>query len=341
VASPSLRRWLEHRLGAASLLARWRARQVPGRNPSLYLGGLLLFLFVLEIASGILLLLPYRPDTAEAHASVANIVGRIAYGSLVRGVHYWAGQLFVAVLIALVVALLLTAGYRAPREFVWWSALILLALGVGMAFTGAILPWSESSYLQALVSSQMAGDTPLLGHWLERFLRGGHEVNAWTLHHAYGFHTGVLPATVTLVVAFGLFTIARTPRDSEASEHAVPLLPDFLTRLAALCVGVLAVVITLAAFAAPALGAAADPRLAAPLGAKPPWYFLFLHALLKASPPRLLGLASAKFIVGALGLFALALVALPLVDRRGSRFAFWATVTLVAVAVVLTFNAMG
>lgn len=337
----SLRRWLNHRLGAAGLIARWRTRAVPGRNPTLYLSGLLAFLFLMEVMSGILLLLPYRPDTAHAHTSVANIVGRIAYGGLVRGVHYWTGQFFVAVLIVLVMSLLLTAGYRPPRELVWWGALIALALGVGMAFTGAILPWSQSSYLQALVSSQMAGDTPLIGHWLERFLRGGQEVNAWTLHHAYGFHTGVLPATMTLVLALYLFAFGKATREPELAEHAIPLVPDFLVRVAALCIGVLAVVITLATFAAPELGVAANPRLAAPLGTKPPWYFLFLHALLKASPPHLLGLASAKFIVGALGLFALALVALPLFDRRGSRFTFWAAVTLFVTALVLTFNAMG
>ena len=66
-----------------------------------------------------------------------------------------------------------------------------------MAFTGAILPWNQNGYLQALVSSKMVGETPLIGGFLERFLRGGNEVSTWTLHHAFGFHVGVLPATVS------------------------------------------------------------------------------------------------------------------------------------------------
>lgn len=339
-----MRRWFSDRLGGFSLLERMKQRKVARNTPTHYLGGLLLFLFLIQVASGILLLLPYRASPDQAHASIINIVGRVPYGSLVRGVHLWSSHLFVAVLLAQIFSMLILRRFTAPRELVWLSGLVLLALGVGMAFTGAILPWTENAYFQALVSSKMVGETPLIGHFLERFLRGGAEVSTWTLHHAFGFHVGVLPATVTLVIAMHVFFVVRSMRAPGAVELAedakIPLYPDFLVRLGVLCTGVLVLVITLATFKEPALGVAANPALAAPAGIAPPWYFLFLHRVLQATPAHLLGVEGPKFVGGGLSLILLGLVALPFVDKRGSRFSFWAGLTLLLIWLVLTLDVL-
>ncbi len=339
----SVSRWFSERLGTSALRDRARERLVPRNTPTHYLGGLLLFLFLVQVLSGILLLLPYRPSPTEAHASIINIVGRVPYGSLVRGVHLWASHLFVVVLGAQIFSMMLLRRFTPPRELVWLSGLVLLGLGVGMAFTGAILPWNQNAYLQALVSSKMAGETPLIGHFLERFLRGGEEVSNWTLHHAFGFHVGVLPATVTLIIALHVFFVIRSTRAAGApvvDEPRVPLFPDFAVRLAVLCTGALVLVITLATFKEPALGVAANPTLPAPAGIAPPWYFLFLHQILKVTPAHLLGVEGSKFVGGGLSLVVLGLVALPFVDKRGSRFSFWAALTLLVIWLVLTLDVL-
>lgn len=339
-----MRGWFSDRLGGGALADRMKQRMVSRRMPTHYLGGLLAFLFIIEVASGILLLLPYRPSPAQAHDSIINIVGRIPYGSLVRGVHLWSSYLFVAVLLLQLTVMLLARRFTAPRELVWLSGLVLFTLGIGMAFTGAILPWNQNAYFQALVSSQMVGKTPIVGAFLEHFLRGGNQVNTWTLHHAYGFHTGVLPAVLTLIFGFHALAVVRSSRttnDGQApAKDAIPMYPDFLTRLAVLCTGALVLVITLATFRAQPIGAAADPTLAAPAGIAPPWYFLFLHQILKVTPAHLLGVEGPKFVGGGLTLLVVGFVILPFVDKRGSRFSFWAGLVLLSAWLVLTLYAL-
>ena len=185
-----LSRFLSVRLGASAELTALRERQVAARDPTRYLAFVLLFVFLLATASGILLLVEYWPGPDRAHDSIVNIMGRVPFGDLVRGVHVWSSQLLVAGLILQVILYVATRRYAAPRELVWLSLLALLALAVGLAFTGSILPWTQGAYLQARVSSDLASHTPLVGDFLGRLLRGGREVDSWTLHHAFAFHVG-------------------------------------------------------------------------------------------------------------------------------------------------------
>jgi cytochrome b6 len=333
-------RWIAERLGSDALRASLGARRVSSHRPSHYLGGVVFFLFLLEVLSGILLLLPYRPDPAAAHSSLVSIVGRVPYGSLIRGVHAWSSHLFVAALLAHLATTLLLRRFRSPRELVWLTGLMLFVVGLGMAFTGAILPWSQDAYSQAGVSSEMAGKVPLIGPGLRYFLRGGEEVNAWTLHHAFGFHSGVLPALTTFILAMHVFLEQRHPASRAPTDTGtIPVYPDFLVRLALLWTAVLILVISLATFAPQPIGAPADATVAAS-GALPPWYFLFLHQLLKSAPPRLLGVDSASFIIGGVSLLFLFAVALPFIDRRGSRLTVGIGLALLSLWVLLTANAL-
>jgi cytochrome b6 len=316
------RSWISERAGAGDLAERLAARRIPSRSITHYLGGVVLFLFLIEVLSGILLLLPYRPDPTQAHDSIVAIMGRVPYGALIRGVHYWTTNLFIGGLALHLAAILITRRYRPPRELVWVSGMVLLLFGLALAFTGAILPWSQSAYLQARVSSEMVGHAPLIGGWLKVLLRGGEDVSAWTLHHAFGTHTGVLPAVSTLVIAGHVMMVQKKPfpvYESDAGVRTIPVYPDFLVRLAALCTGVLVVVISLATFASVPVGTAVDFGSFAPAHAAPPWYFLFLHQLLRASPSELAGIDSAKLIIGIFTLIGVAVFALPFLDRKGSR----------------------
>ncbi|MFO0565096.1 MAG: cytochrome b N-terminal domain-containing protein, partial [Polyangiaceae bacterium] len=327
------RNWLARRTGVDTLLERMRERQVPAAGVTHYMGAMLVFLFLVEVASGILLLLPYRPDPANAHASLVAIVGRLPYGALIRGIHVWANHFFVALLIAHLCVTLLLRRFREPNELIWWSGLLLLAVGLGMAFTGSILPWNQNAYLQARVSSEMIGQGPIFGPWLKHLLRGGEDVTPWTLNHAFGFHTGVLPAATTLVIASHIAFVQRRPR--EEGVATIPAHPDFTARVAAVATLLLVVLVSLATFAPISVGAPADPREISTGPARPPWYFLFLHELLRAAPPRLLGVDSAKFILGALSLLGLFVVALPLIDRKGSRITLFVGSFVILIAILL------
>lgn len=332
------RKWLADRTGSAAMLERMSSRRVPSRTVTHYLGGLLVFVFLLEVASGILLLLPYRPDPAQAHASLTAIAGQLPYGSLIRGIHAWSSHLFVVLLALHLAITLLLRRFREPNELIWWTGLLLLAVGVGMAFTGSILPWNQNAYLQARVSSEMIGQGPLFGPWLKHLLRGGENVSPWTLNHAFGFHTGVLPAATTLILAAHVAFVQRHAKAHDGPT--IPAHPDFTVRIAAACTAVLAIVITLATFAPIAIGAPATLTNITSAEATPPWYFLFLHELLRAAPPRLLGLESAKFILGALSVVAGFTIALPFIDRRGSRITMFVGAIFITLVVLLTAHAL-
>lgn len=320
---PSADSWAERRLGAATLRDRLAARMVRADRPELYVGGVLAFLLFLLLASGILLMLHYRPTAEDAHASVAYIAGGLPYGDLIRGVHAWSSDLLVLGVIVQLISTLVRRAYRRPFELVWVSGALTLFVLVALAFTGAVLPWSDIAYVQARVGSEIAGHLPWAGPPLRYLMRGGDEVNGSTLVHAYGFHVAVLPAALTLLLGAhaALLRRARQRAPTEVVvERSVPVYPDFLVRQAGVAVGVLVIVITLATFWPRAIGAPADPALAATgASAQPPWYFLFVHDLLAAAPPTLLGIHSAAFIVGAIGVLALLALAVPFFDRRGSR----------------------
>lgn len=334
------RRWFSERLGADALVERLRARRVPALSVPHYSGGVVIFLFLLLVATGCLLMLPYRADPGHAYASIEVIVGQVPFGGLIRGLHAWASHLFVAALLTHLASTLLLRRYRAPNELVWVVGLALLLVGVGLAFTGAILPWNQSGYLQARVSSELLGQGPVFGGFVKRLLRGGEELAPWTLNHAYGFHTGVLPATATLLALLHTVVLHRRRRlDEPGAPATIPAYPDFVLRMAAVCVGVMTLVVSLATFVQVPIGDPVDLR-ATVLTAQPPWYLLFVHDLVSAAPPRVLGLPGAQFVLGALSVVGLFVLALPFIDRRGSRLTLYLALVFMALWAILTAHAV-
>lgn len=334
--------WLDERLGWARVRAALTSRSVPRQSISHYFGGITLFLLLLQVASGILLMLYYKPEAAQAHASVEQIIEEIPYGNLVRATHVWASDLFVASLLAHLFAIVMHRSFRSPRELSWLSGLVALFLGIGLAFTGALLPWSQASLIDARIGTDLAGYVPLIGDPLRRFMRGGQEISASTLGHAFGFHVGALPATITLLIAIHLAFVANrrpTPRAPDDASR-IPLYPDFFVRGAALTTAVLVVLMTLVVFLQRPLGAAADLQAASPLGAHPPWYFLPVHEIVRIAPKEMLGMDGARFLVGAACALGLGVVALPFIDRRGSKLTAWLAAGLLLILIALSSRAL-
>jgi ubiquinol-cytochrome c reductase cytochrome b subunit len=314
-----------------------------GRNPNIYIGGVILFLFAMQVASGVLLLLHYQSSAEHSFESVARIAGEYPYGDLVRGVHFWSGQLLVGTLLFQLVLSALRRTFTAPRELVWVSGVMITTVAAAFAFTGSVLPWTDDAYAQARVGSQMAGYVPLIGGTLLRLLRGGDEVTSMTLQKVYGFHVAVLPALFTLLLAVHIYTIRSAPRvatSPEAARDKIPMVPDFAVRMAAVLVGMLVVVISLATFVTRPLGFAADATAASPATARPTWFLLPVHALLKSAPTTLLGVDSAQFIGGALTGLYLLVAALPFVDKRGSRVTAGITYGALVLAALLMIHAL-
>jgi ubiquinol-cytochrome c reductase cytochrome b subunit len=275
---------------------------------------------------------------------VERIVGELPHGRLVRATHLWAGDLFVGFLFAHSFSVVLRRSYRAPREIVWMVGLVALVLGIGLAFTGTILPWSQSAQTQARVGSDLARYVPLVGEGLRRFMRGGEEVTGSTLGHAFGFHVAALPAALTLAIAVHLLvvTLKRAPRQASPDATQIPVYPDFLVRGAALTTAVVITTMTLVVFLDRPLGAAALPTATATATARahPPWYFLPIHEIVRVAPREMLGMDGARFLVSGAALAALLAALLPFIDRRGSRITSWVAVGVLVILTLLSVRAL-
>ena len=172
-------------------------KQIPVHRHSIwyYLGGMTLFLFIIQVSTGILLLLYYRPSAEEAFESVQFLMAEVQFGWLIRSIHSWAANLMILTLFVHLFSVLLLKAYRPPREITWFSGMALLGLALGFGFTGYLLPWNELAYFATKVGTEITGAVPGIGRFAGRLLRGGDEVTGATLTRFYGIHVAILPAT--------------------------------------------------------------------------------------------------------------------------------------------------
>src|SRR5438132_6482470 len=203
--------WLDERLDLSGLKHVIAEKGVPIHTQKVwyYLGGMTLFLLAVQILTGILLLLYYRPSAAEAYESVQFIVTQVQFGWLVRNIHSWSANLLIGLAFAHFFSVFFLKSYRKPRELTWISGILLLFLMLGFGFSGYLLPWNELSFFATKVGTGIAGSVPLVGRFALRLLRGGDDVTGATLSRFFGFHVAVLPAISTALVALHLLLVQR------------------------------------------------------------------------------------------------------------------------------------
>src|SRR3954471_10668622 len=224
--------WLDERLDLSGLRHFIAEKGVPVHAQKIwyYLGGMTLFLFAVQVFTGILLLLYYRPSSAEAYESVQFIVTQVEFGWLIRNIHSWSANLVVALAFAHFFSVFFLKSYRKPRELTWLTGIVLLFLMLGFGFSGYLLPWNELSFFATKVGTGIAGAVPLIGPFTLRVLRGGDDVTGATLSRFYGLHVAILPAMTTALVAAHLLLVQRqgmsVPISIEKREKAGLKLPQ-------------------------------------------------------------------------------------------------------------------
>src|SRR6476619_729465 len=195
--------WLDDRLGIGAIAHLARKKEIPIHRHSIwyYFGGMTLFLFSVQVGTGILLLLYYRPSAETAFESLQFIVTEVQFGWLIRSVHSWSANLMIGTLFIHMFSVYFMRSYRRPREVTWLSGVLLLLLAVGFGFSGYLLPWNKLAFFATKVGTEIAGVVPLVGPPMLRFLRGSDEVTGATLTRFFGFHVAVLPAAATALIA--------------------------------------------------------------------------------------------------------------------------------------------
>jgi len=351
-----MRSWFTARLPLAELEAAIRHKTVPQHRHSIwyYLGGMTLFFFLVQVVTGILLLLYYRPSSAEAYDSVQFIMTRVPFGWLVRSIHSWSANLMVGAAFAHLFSVLFLKAYRRPREVVWISGVMLLFLSLGFGFTGYLLPWNEVAFFATRVGTDIAGAVPYAGDTIVRLLRGGPDVTGATLTRFYGVHVAVLPAITTALLGLHLLLVqyhgmSVPPSVEERAKRenrpvpTMPFVPHFALRDLFGWTVALALLAGLSAFLPWELGHKADPFASAPAGIAPEWYFLWTFQALKYMPAHVLGIDGELIAIGAMSLGAMALVLLPFIDRNTARsrtIVTWAAIAAIAFMTTMTVLAL-
>ena len=342
--------WLDQRIGLADLEKLARKKQVPvhRRGVWYYLGGMTLFLFIVQVVTGTLLLFYYRPSAEEAYESVQFLMAEVEFGWLIRSIHAWSANLMILALFIHLFSVLLLKAYRSPREVTWFSGVGLLAIALGFGFTGYLLPWNELAYFATKVGTEITGAVPLVGRFLLRLLRGGDEVTGATLTRFYSIHVAVLPGLVMLVLGLHLYLVQKhgmsvpLPVERQGDRRTMPFVPNFLLRDIVGWLCALAILAALAAFIPAELGRKADPFAPAPVGIKPEWYFMFMFQTLKYLPSHILGLEGEIVGIVGFGLGGLYLLLIPFLDRRAARgqpspLFTWIGILVIVYIVVLTY----
>lgn len=314
--------WLDERLSISALAEMVHKKEVPLHRHSIwyYFGGMTLFLFVVQVVTGILLLLYYRPSAENAFESVQFIVTEVQFGWLIRSIHSWSANLMIATLFIHLFSVFFLRAYHRPREITWVSGVVLLFIAICFGFSGYLLPWNKLAFFATKVGTEIAGVIPVVGHTLLRFLRGGDDVTGATLTRFFGFHVAVLPAAATVFIGLHVWLVqlhgmSVPPSLQKQDVKKMKFIPNFLLRDLIgwiLAIGVLA---ALAAIFPWELGEKADPFAPAPAGIKPEWYFLFMFQTLKYLPATILGIDGEVLGIMAFNVFALLLFIVPFVDR--------------------------
>lgn len=320
-----LRFWLEDRLGTVPIFAYLRKKDVPRHKHSFlyYTGSSILLFLIIQIVTGIMLALYYKPTLEQANASVARIMTEVPLGWIIRSVHSWSASFMIALVMIHLVGIALVKAYRSPREATWMTGVFLLVVSMLFGFTGYLLPWDDLSLSATKVGTDIPRAIPVIGAWVTQFLRGGDDVTGDTLTRFFLFHVCVLPLVIFLVLAVHIFLVQKhgmsLPLEAEVKKERVPSLPfwpNFLLRESVAWLVLFGVLVTIAVIFAPSLGPAANLMAPAPSGIKPEWYFLFLFQTLKIFPAHVLFVTGETLAVLLILAAGVAFFALPLIDNR-------------------------
>jgi quinol-cytochrome oxidoreductase complex cytochrome b subunit len=321
--------WVDERVKLEDLVRFMGKKYVPLHSHSLwyYFGGVSLFLFIIQVGTGILLLLYYKSGEELAFESIQFLMSKVQFGWLIRSIHSWAANLFILSAMIHMFSVYFEKAYRKPREITWLTGMLMFFLALGFGFSGYLLPWNELSFFATKVGTDISGVIPVVGKPLLMFLRSGTEVTGATLSRFFGFHVALFPGIFTVLLAIHLVLVQRQgmsePLGSEgdhgSERKTMPFFPNFLLRDLLLWLIVLNLLAILAVFFPWELGKKADPFASAPAGIKPEWYFLFMFQTLKYIPGKLWLFDGEVFGIILFGLAGLLWLLIPFWDRRSLR----------------------
>jgi len=207
-----LMEWVDERFPATKVWEEHVSKYYTPKNFNFwyYFGSLLMLVMVLQIVTGIVLTMHYKPDADLAFASVEYIMRDVPAGWFIRYLHsVGASMLFLAIYLHMFRAMLY-GSYKGPRELIWILGMILYIAMMAEAFFGYLLPWGNMSYWGAQVIISLFGAIPVVGEGLAEWIRGDFVISDATLNRFFAFHVILLPLLLALLVYLHIVALHKT-----------------------------------------------------------------------------------------------------------------------------------
>ena len=367
-------KWLHRRLPIVSLMYDTLMIPTPKNLNWMWIWGIVLTVcLVMQIITGIILVMHYTPHVDMAFASVEHIMRNVNGGWAIRYIHQNGASLFFIAVYLHIFRGLYYGSYKAPREVTWIIGMLIYLMMMGTAFMGYVLPWGQMSFWGATVITGLFGAIPFVGDAIQTWLLGGPAVDNATLNRFLSLHY-LLPFVILGLVVLHIWAFHTTGNNNptgvevrrtskkDAEADTLPFWPYFVIKdLFALAV-IMAAFFAIVGFMPNFLGhpdnyIEANP-LVTPAFIVPEWYFLPFYAILRAFDTEVwlviavdfltAGIVDAKFF-GVLAMFgAIIVMALaPWLDTSSVRsgryrpmFKWWFWIFIVNFFVLMLAGAM-
>ncbi len=333
--------WIDQRF---PLVSNWKAHLSEYYAPKnfnfwYYFGALSMLVLVLQIVTGIFLTMHYKPDAAQAFASVEYIMRDVPFGWLMRYMHSTGASMFFIVVYLHMFRGLMYGSYRKPRELIWIFGMLIYLCLMAEAFFGYLLPWGQMSYWGAQVIVNLFDAIPVIGPPLALWIRGDYVVSDATLNRFFAFHVIAIPLVLIGLVAAHILALhevgsnnpdgveIKNTKDATGKPlDGIPFHPYYTVKDTMGAV-VFLIVFSIIMFFLPEMGGyfleynnsiPADP-LKTPEHIAPVWYFTPYYSILRANTVNFFWIDAKVWGVIFMGLATLIFFLLPWLDRSPVR----------------------
>lgn len=288
---------------------------VTGLYPTFRLGFLSTYFFVVEIITGLFLMIFYTPSPEAAYQNMLNILTNVPFGQVMRDLHRLGAEGMVLFVALHTIRTFTTGSYKRPRQFTWFSGMILLIFTLFLSFSGYLLPWDQLAFWAVTIGTSMAEAAPpeVVGTNVNLLLRGAPDIGAGGLLRFYLLHVFLLPILTIMFLGVHYYKVvlhghSLPPRQEEIGQDTakrVPMdrrvyfTPDVgTTELQWIAVTTFILMVMVIWFFHAPLESHANPQVT-PLHTTAPWYFLWLQGMLKLGDKVMFGIIIPTILLGA------------------------------------------